>query len=166
MRNLFAFLATFLVIAGCKVKYTLSGQSIPANAKSVSVAYLVNRAALANPTFSQIMTESLKDKFIRETKLQLTTGQADLEFTGSVTGYNVAPLAVQGNETAALNRLTVTISVTYNNNLDEKQNFTASFSRFSDFPNNASLSSVEPQLIQDIVQQLTQDVFNKAFINW
>lgn len=161
-----AILIVIVIFSACKVKYTLSGQSIPANAKTVSVGYFVNRAALANPTFSQIMTESLKDKFIRETKLQLTTGQADLEFSGSVTGYNVAPLAVQGNETAALNRLTVTISVTYNNNLDEKQNFNSSFSRFSDFPSNASLSSVEAQLIQDIVLQLTQDVFNKAFINW
>jgi hypothetical protein len=166
MRSPAAILLVLVIFSACKVKYTLSGQSIPANAKTVSVGYFVNRAALANPTFSQIMTESLKDKFIRETKLQLTTGQADLEFSGSVTGYNVAPLAVQGNETAALNRLTVTISVTYNNNLDEKQNFNSSFSRFSDFPSNASLSSVEAQLIQDIVLQLTQDVFNKAFINW
>jgi len=155
-----------LVLAGCKVKYTLSGQSIPADAKTVSVAYFVNKAPLASPTFSQQFTEELKTKFQRETRLLLSPSGGDLEFEGAVTGYSVSPQAVQGNETAALNRLTVTVSVTYVNNLDDTQNFTTSFSRFADFPSSSSLTSVEGQLTPVIMEQLTQDIFNRAFINW
>lgn len=158
--------AALLLFAGCKVKYTLSGQSIPPDAKTVSVGFFVNKAALAPPTFSQQFTEELKTKFQRETRLQLVPSGGDLEFEGSVTGYNVSPQAVQGNETAALNRLTVSVSVTYVNNLDEEQNFTTNFSRFADFSASSSLSAVEGQLTPTIQEQLIQDIFNRAFINW
>lgn len=158
--------AVWLLFAGCKVKYTLSGQSIPPDAKTVSVGFFVNKAALAPPTFSQQFTEDLKTKFQRETRLQLVPSGGDLEFEGSVTGYSVSPQAVQGNETAALNRLTVSVSVTYVNNLDEDQNFTTSFSRFADFSASSSLSAVEGQLTPVISEQLIQDIFNRAFINW
>lgn len=153
-------------LAGCKVKYTFSGQSIPPDAKTVSVGFFVNKAPLANPLFSQQFTEELKTKFQRETRLQLVPSAGDLEFEGSVTGYSVAPTAVQGNETAALNRLTVSVSVTYTNNLKEDESFTTNFSRFADFSSNSSLTSVESQLIPVIMEQLIQDIFNRAFINW
>ena len=155
-----------LPAAGCHIKYTLSGQSIPADAKTVSVSFFVNKAALSPPTFSQQFTEGLKTKFQRETRLQLVASGGDLEFEGAVTGYSVAPMAVQGNETAALNRLTVSVSVTYVNNLDEQQNFSTNFSRFADFPASQSLTSVEGQLTPTITDQLIQDIFNRAFINW
>ena len=159
-------LVLLCLLAGCKIKYTLSGQSIPVDAKTVSVSFFVNKAALAPPTFSQQFTEGLKTKFQRETRLQLVASGGDLEFEGAVTGYSVSPMAVQGNETAALNRLTVSVSVTYVNNLDETQNFTTNFSRFADFSSSSSLTSVEGQLTPTITDQLIQDIFNRAFINW
>jgi len=162
----FLVLAILVFVSGCKIKYTLSGQSIPVDAKTVSVGYFVNKAALANPVFSQQFTEDLKTKFQRETRLQLIPSGGDLEFEGSVTSYSVSAMAVQGNETAATNRLTIGISVTYVNNLDENQNFNATFSRFADFGSSQSLSSVEGELIPVISEQLIQDVFNRAFINW
>lgn len=154
------------LFTGCQVKYTLSGQSIPPDAKTVSVGFFVNKAPLANPLFSQQFTEELKTKFQRETRLQLVPSGGDLEFEGTVTGYSVAPTAIQGNETAALNRLTVSVSVTYVNNLREEDNFTTSFSRFADFSASSSLTSVEGQLTPVIREQLIQDIFNRAFINW
>ncbi len=169
MRNRITGIIVFSVIlvwAGCNVKYTLSGQSIPPDAKTVSVGFFVNKAPLANPTFSQQFTEELRTKFQRETRLQLIASGGDLEFEGAVTGYSVAPMAIQGNETAANNRLTVSVTVSYVNNLDETQNFQTSFSRFADFNASQSLTSVESQLLPVISEQLIQDIFNRAFINW
>ncbi len=170
MRNLkiiILFLAIVIANYGCcGIKTTLSGMSIPDEARTVSVSFFRNEAPLSPPTLSQILTESLKDKFIRETKLQLVERGGDLEFESAIIGYNVAPMAVVGNETAALNRLTINISVTYTNKFDEKSEFSTTFSRFADFPGNQALAAVEAALIEDIVQQLVQDIFNRAFINW
>lgn len=169
MNKAFYFSICMIVVfalTACKMQVTLSGQSIPENARTVSVKPFINQAPLANPLFAQQFSENLKNKFQRETKLELVGSNADLEFEGSITGYTVAPMAIQGNQTASTNRLTVSISVIYTNNFNDEKNFTQTFSRFSDFPANQTLSAVESSLLLDIQEQLSQDVFNRAFIDW
>jgi hypothetical protein len=144
----------------------MTGGSIPPEAKTVSVSFFQNNAPLANPTISQSFTESLKDVFISQTRLNLVPLSGDLQFSGAITGYDIRPVAIQGNETAALNRLTVTVSVRYVNTLNEKQNFEQSFSRFVDFPSATELSSNEESLISEVNKQLIQDIYDRSFGNW
>ena len=40
------------------------------------------------------------------------------------------------------------------------------FNRFADFSATQTLQSVEQKLIEDIGNQLADDIFNKAFVNW
>jgi len=145
--------------------YSFTGAST-GEAKTVSIVYFKNNAALAPPTYSQKFTESLRDKFTSQTSLTLIPSSGDLNFEGFVSGYSTAPVAIQGNETAALNRLSITVNVTFTNNKDEKQNFEQSFTRFADFNSSQSLEAVQEQLITDINEQLVQDIFNKSVINW
>lgn len=146
--------------------YSLNGASIPPEAKTVSVAYFTNNTALAPPLLSQQFTEAMKDICATQTKLGLVNKGGDLSFEGYVSDYRVAPLAIQTNDQAALNRLTISVQVKYANKFDEKKNFDSSFSRFADFSSTQSLSSVEQSLIQLINKQLTEDIFNRAFNNW
>ena len=118
------------------------------------------------PTFSQILTEKLKSKFINETSLKLTTGEGDVRFSGKIINYATAPVAVQGDQQNAVNRLTVTIEITYQNTKDETKNFTQQFSNFVDYPASQNFSAVEVELVGKVADILVQDVFNKAFINW
>lgn len=153
-----------LMLAGCKV--SMSGIAIPEEASSVSVELFENMSSLTNPAFPQQFTEALRDKFLRETRLRVTNGGGDLEFSGRITSYTVQPVAIGGNETAALTRLTVTISVEYNNNLQPEKNFSKTFSRFADFDSTQPLSAVELGLLDEIAKQLVQDIFNQAFLDW
>ena len=154
------------VFMGCKVNYSFTGTSIPENVKTVSVKTFQNFAPLTNVNLTQTFTEALKDKFISQTNLNLVSADGDLQFEGAITGYNVTSVAIQGNETAALNRLSVTVKVTFTNTKDEKQDFESSFTRYADFESSQNLSSVEDELLLDINDQLTQDIFNKAVSNW
>jgi hypothetical protein len=160
------FISLLLIAAGCKMSYSLNGASIPVEAKTVSVLYFVNNSALAPPTLSQSFTEALKDICASQTRLSLVTKGGDLAFEGSITDYKVTPLAIQTNDQAALNRLTITVMVKYTNIFDEKKNFESSFSRYADYSASLSLASQEPSLIPLINKQLTEDIFNKAFNNW
>lgn len=158
----------FPLLQSCKVGYSFSGASIAPDVKTVSIKTFQNVAPLAQPTLSQSFTESLKDIFITQTNLSLLEKGGDLQFEGKITGYNVAPVAIQGNQvsTASLNRLTITVQVKFVNTKDEKQNFEQSFSRFADFDASRNLSTVENELIKDINSQLSQDIFNRAVTNW
>ena len=161
-----AILSFFLTLHSCKVSYKFNDASIPLEAKTCSVAYFRNDATLANPTLTQTLTEAMKDIISSQSKLSLVDKGGDLMFEGNITGYSVTPVAVQSNDQAALNRLTISVSVKYSNTFDEKKNFENTFSRYADFQSSQSLSSVESSLITEINKQLTEDIFNKAFNNW
>ena len=161
---LFCFAA--LLNWGCSASYSFTGASIPPEVETVSVGFFQANAALTPPRASQLFTEKLKDVFLTQTNLALVKSNGDLEFEGAITDYRTSPVAIQGNETAALTRVTMTVSVRFVNNYDEEQNFETTFSRFEDFETSRDLSSVEEEILQSINDQLTQDIFNKAVTNW
>jgi hypothetical protein len=154
-----------LSLSACKI-YSLSGASISPDTKTVSVAYIENNAALVNPTLSQALTESLKDRIVSQTGLQLIRTTADLDFEGTIVDYNIKPLAIQGNEFAAQNRLTISVKIRFSNNKDETKNFEQVFTRYADYSDTQNLSIVEADLVKTINTQLIDDIFNKAFVNW
>jgi hypothetical protein len=144
----------------------MSGASVDPTVKTIAVRYFNKTAPLGPTVLSQAFTERLKDKFLTQTSLTLTNDAADLTFEGSITGYIITPQAIQADETAARNRLTISVNVKFTNLKNEKQNFEQSFSRYSDYNSTENITAVENQLIDDIFQQIVDDVFNKAMINW
>lgn len=161
----FILLVSLSACTGCKSGYSFQGGSID-DAKTVSVKVFPNNAPLIQPTLSQAFTEALRDIFISQSKLKLVNESGDFHLEGAITGYSVAPVAITGNQSAALNRLTITVNVKFTNRLEEAKSFEQSFSRFADWQSSIPLASVEQELILDINKQLVQDVFNKAVINW
>lgn len=154
-----------LAFSSCKIKYSFNGVSVSPDVKTVSIQTFKNSASLAKPTLSQSLTEALKDIFTSQTNLSIiNTG--DISFEGEIINYATAPVAIQSNDLAALNRLTITVTVKFTNTKDEKQNFEATFSRYADYKSTDALSAVEESLIKEINDQLVQDIFNKAMINW
>ena len=146
--------------------YSFTGASIPPEAKTISIQQFPNNAPLVNPVLSQLLTDALRDKFSSQTNLSQVPVNGDLAFDGSITDYRTQPVAITGDETAALNRLTIAVRVTYTNRFDEKQNFETTFSRFEDYESTQSLSEVEEQLVSEIIEALVQDIFDRSVVNW
>jgi len=160
-----AFMFSLWMVAGCKT-YSFTGASIPPGTETVSVAFFENRASIVQPSLSSVFTEKLKDRFVSQTSLRLTNSIGDLHFEGFISDYQSRPVAIQGNEQAALNRLSITVSVRFSNKIDAKQDFESSFTRYVDYDSRKNLNSVEQELIAEICNQLTEDIFNRAVINW
>lgn len=149
-----------------KVEVSMDGASIPAEANTFSVSYITNNASLVQPSLSQKLTDALKDKISSQTRLTLTDGEGDLHFEGEIVSYTTRPDAIQGDQTAALNRLTITVNIRYYNNVEEDKDFEQQFSRFKQYSSTLSLSQVELDLIDQINEELVEDIFNKALVNW
>ncbi len=162
---LFSLFAFILMIHSCGI-YSFTGASIPPEAKTVSVNYFENMAELVQPTVSPLLTDKLQDKLSSQTTLQLASADGDLQFSGEVTGYRTAPAGIVAGATASQQRLTITVHVVFVNYYDEKASFDASFSRFADFDSNQNLYEVENTLIDEIMEQIVEDIFNKAVVNW
>ena len=146
--------------------YSFSGASIPKDAKTISVKYILNKAALVEPNLSNTLTENLTNKCLTETSLNLVEGDADIIFKGKITDYKVQPISIQNNETAAQNRLIITVEIDYINKLDENKNFKKKFSDFSDFNSSENFSNIEIDLNEIIINNLVDDIFNYSFSSW
>ena len=157
-------LALAFVCQGCGI-YSFSGASIPAEAKTVSVDYFPNHAQLVNPLLSNNLTNALRDAMTNQTTLDMVESGGDLSFEGEITDYKTSPVAITG-QTAAMNRLTITVKVRFSNRIDETKDFEQTFSRYEDYPSNQELISVQESLTATIVEQLVEDIFNKALVNW
>lgn len=150
----------------CKIKYSLNGASIPIEAKTISVGFFTNNTTLGAPSLSQRFTEKLRDVVSSQTNLGLVRSNGDLQFEGYISDYNVSPVAIQSNDVAGKNRLTITVSVKYTNKFEAAKCFEQTFTRFADFLSTENISSKEPDLVTEIYRQITEDVFNRAFNNW
>jgi len=155
-----------LIASGRKAKYSFTGASVSPDIKTFSVKYFQNNAPIVNPSLSQTFSEKLKEKIISQTSLSHTDKTADLTLEGDISGYSTQPIAIQSNETASLNRLTISIRVKFTNTKNEKQNFETTFSRYADYDSRQNLADVEQQLSATITDQIVDDIFNKVFINW
>lgn len=166
LRKIFSILSLILLLYSCRMSVSLTGGTVDPRAKTVAITTFQNNAALVNPTLSQTFTTALKDKIQGQTPLTIVNSNGDYELEGEIINYDIAPVAIQGNETAAMNRLTITVRVRFTNSFDEEQNFEQTFSRYADYSSSQSLSSVESTLVTEINDALSDDIFNKAFVNW
>jgi len=161
---------SILLLSGCKINYSFTGASIPPEVKTVNIIYFPNNASLVVPTLSQKLTDGMRDKFTSETSLDLVNEGGDLIMEGSITGYRTSPVAIQqtnqGEDQAALNRLTISIEVIYTNTFDDNLSFESTFSRYADYSSSENLETVQDGLIEEINTMLIEDVFNKAVVNW
>ena len=155
------------LFVGCVFRFSLTGGTVDPNAKTVFVATFPNNASLVNPNLSQEFTTELKNRIQSQTPLTvIATKDADYLFEGAITNYTITPVALQGDDKAAMNRLTISVRVTFKNTFDETLDFTQTFSRYSDYLSDQNFTSLESSLMQSIVSDLTEDIYNKAFVNW
>jgi hypothetical protein len=156
----------FIVFDSCKIGYSFTGASISPEVKTYSIYDFPNRARLVNPTMSDYFVEKLRERFTRQTSLNYLNDNGDLEFEGAITGYEIQPMAIKTDDQASMNRLTARISVKFTNNKNHDQDFETEFSAYSEYSSDQLLSDVEDGLVETIVKQIIEDVYNKSVANW
>lgn len=161
-----ALVVTAFIVQSCGI-YSFTGTSIQPDVKTVTINYFEYKALKVNPSLSNQITEVLKDKFLKLTKLEQVDMDGDLEIIGEVTGYDVKATAITANEQASQNRLTVNVKIAFINRKYPEDNFeNKSFSAYADFDAMQTLDAVESSLCEEIVEKLCEDIFNASVANW
>lgn len=162
----FALGVTALIVHSCGI-YSFTGTSIQPDVKTVTINFFEYKALRVNPTLSNDLTEAVKDKFKKLTKLEQVDMDGDIELSGEITGYDVKATAVTSNEVAAQNRLTVSVKINFMNRKYPEDDFdNKSFSAYADFSSEQSIDAVEAQLCEEIIEKLVEDIFNASVANW
>ena len=169
MRKAILFCLSLLMI-GCKF-YSFTGASIPENAETVQVSLFTNDAAssigsIFEPGLDRDFTNAMQEVLLNQTNLELTGVNGDLIYEGEITEYRVTPTTATAQQTAAQNRLTISINVRYINSNNEEDNFEKRFSHFYDFPDTTQLQTVKSDAHEEIFERITQDIFNESLAKW
>ena len=112
-----AIIALAAVLSGGCGIYSFSGTSIQSDVKTITLNYFEYKALKVNPTLSNDLSEAMKDKFRKMTRLEQVDEDGDMELEGAITGYDVRAAAITADEVAAKNRLTVTVHIKFTNKI-------------------------------------------------
>ena len=149
--------------------YTLKSNVIPPELKTISVPFFENEASLVVSNLSQTFTEALKERIRTTTRLSIVAGQGNASMSGAIKDYRYAPISIQatGNNQAPIagaSVLSISVRVKFDYEADKKLSFDQTFTKTQNY--TGDLTTQEQALIQIIVRQLIDEIFNAAFNNW
>lgn len=160
---LFNLILVTIGFTGC---YSFKDVSIPPDVKTVRINYIENKAQYINPQLSPRLTEKLRQKINNQTRLTVVQNDdAHYDISGEVRDYRVTTAGIS-NQQSAINRLNITIHLVFRNRLNEKANFEADLSRNFDFDASKSLQQAEAEKGDEIIRNMTDEIFNRIFSNW
>ncbi len=166
-RVIVAVVAVLIALAGCRISYKFNGSALDYTVyRTVYVSEFPIRAALVYPPLQQMFENELRDYIIKNTRLQMTEGNADLQIEGEITGYNLTPQAVTEDAYASQTRLTIQVRLKYTDNRAENKDVDQTFSAYRDFSSTEMLTDVQDQLCEEISKELVELIFNATLGNW
>jgi len=170
MKKLIALFFTLSLLTACwpTAFLSLRDTSMPEEWRVFYIEPLEITTATAPSSYQANLSEALRTSIQNNTRLKLgsNSNQSDLKIAGVITNYATSPIAVQQNDNAAKNRLTISINFTILTPTKGLEEIKFTSSRFADYDSNEQLVSVENRLIEEINQQIGQDLINKLLSNW
>ncbi|MBT8220911.1 MAG: hypothetical protein KJP00_13860 [Bacteroidia bacterium] len=153
----------FFMIQSC---YSLKSAVIPPELNSFFVAEFDIRASNALPTLPQTFSDALRNKILNESRLVQSDIDPDISFSGEIMTYRISSVAPERGATSAFNRLEIAVNVKLENTKTEDQSWTKRFSFFENYDRNTNINDIQDELIDTIVAQLVEDIYNASFTSW
>ncbi len=160
-------LLILIQLSSCSISYKFNGASIDySKTRSISIADFTNTAELVYAPLAQEFSESLRDTYTKQTRLQLLKRGGDLHLEGEITGYQLTPLAISADTYASQTKLTVTINVRFSNKKSPDEDFEKSYSAFRTFDSNTLLTTIQDELLKLIIEDITDNIYNDTVAKW
>lgn len=167
MMHAFALIGLLVVVNACSVSYKFNGASINYDkVKTISVADFPIKAAYVYAPLATKFNEKLKDVYVQQTRLRLVPRNADLQVEGEITGYNQYNQSVKADGYSSEVKLTITVNVRYVNNTNHEEDFEQQFSAFRTYDSTQMLTAVQDELIEQMVKEIADQIFNATVANW
>lgn len=155
------------MMVSCSVKYGFNGASIDySKTKTIQIADFPIRSSYVWGPMASIFNNQLKDIFANHTRLIQVKRNGDLKIEGEITQYSQRNKAVTAEGTSAQAELSMTVNVRFTNNANHNEDFERQFTATSSFETTQSFTSVQEQLVTEMVEDITDQIFNATVANW
>ena len=156
-----------LLLSSCSISYKFNGANINyQTTHSISIAEFPNTAPMVNPSLSPSFSESLREYFSRNTRLQMLRRGGDLEIEGEIVGYDLSQGAISADSYASESKLTIRITVHFTNNIYPEQSFDKTYSAYQTFDSAQLLSDVQDDLCTIMIAEIVENIYNDTVAKW
>ena len=156
-----------LLLVSCSVSYKFNGASIDyTKTKTIQIADFPIRSSYVWAPMASIFNNQLKDVFANHTRLIQVKRNGDMKIEGEITQYSQRNKAVTAEGTSAQAELSMTVNVRFTNNANHSEDFEKQFTATSTFETTQSLNSVQEELVTQMVEDITDQIFNATLANW
>ena len=160
----------FICLKSCGI-YSFTGASIPPGVTTFQVNFFENQAgnrpgSTVEPGLDNDFTNALQDIIMNQTNLNLVSQDGQLIYEGEITEYSVTPMTATSQNTAAQNRLKMSVALRYFNSKNEDDDLKKTYSFFYDFPAELQVYDVIDSAHKEIFDRITQDIFNDTLAKW
>lgn len=164
--SLLLAVVTFLATISCGKFYDFKGISIPAEVNTFIVEPFIFLDAQCQAGLEVTVSEKLRAVIRNQSRLVNDEENPDVTFSGQVASCKTTYVAPTEGSTTSLNRFEISIKVEYQNNNDEEDKWSKNYSAFQDFDSNGDFQTLQDGLIETILNDIIDRVFNDSFTNW
>lgn len=159
--------ATSLLIYGCSISYKFNGASIDyTKVKTIQIAEFPIRSSYVWGPMEGIFNNMLKDQYSNHTKLIQVRRNGDLKIEGEITNYSQRNKSVSSEGYSAQTELSITVNVRFTNNTNHSEDFEQQFTATKSYETTQSLNSVQEELVTQMCEDLTDQIFNATVAQW
>ena len=156
-----------VILSACSVSYKFNGASIDyTKVKTIQIADFPNRASYVWGPMANIFNNELKDQFASHTKLMQVKRNGDMKIDGEISRYEQHNKSVSSEGYSAQTELSMTVNVRFTNNANHTEDFERSFTATATYDTTQSLNSVQEELVNQMVKELCDQIFNATVANW
>ncbi len=167
---LMAFLWCVMVttlLAACKISYKFNGASVDyAKVHTIQIADFPIRSAYVWGPMGPMFNNALKDIYANHTKLQQVKRGGDLRVEGEIVSYQQRNKSISSEGRSSQTELSITVNVRFTNTTNHKEDFERQFTATSTYESTKSLQSVQQQLVEEMIKNITDQIFNATLANW
>ena len=162
-----ALLTILTLLTACSIRYSFNGSSINYDVvKTISIDKFPIRSAYVWSPMEAMFYNTLTDAYNNKTKLQVLKRGGDLQLSGEITEYSQLNKSISSDGYAAQTQLKMTVNVRFTNNSNHDEDFEKQFSATAEFDSSQQLTAVQEQLVQEILDDITDQIFNATVANW
>ena len=160
-------LVASMLFTSCSVSYKFNGASIDySKTKTIQIADFPIRAAYIWAPMGPMFNNELRSQFSDHTRLELVRRNGDLKLEGEITRYDQRNKGVSSEGHSSMVELSMTVNVRFTNNTKHTEDFEQQFSATSNYESTQSLNSVQDMLVEEMVKNICEQIFNAAVANW
>ena len=167
IKTVMVALASVLLMQGCTVSYKLNGASIDYNTiKTITLETFSNRAAYQWAPMAPMFNNTLSDRYNSQTKLRQVKRDGDLVISGEIVSYDQTNKSISADGYSSMVQLKMTVKVKFTNNKQQNDDFDKTFSANREYDSSQQLSAVQEELVQQMIDDIVDQVFNATVANW